>query len=99
MLILFIVVCGRKTLDDNDYYCDKSLMQTLIFDATSTYTQYMEPWTFKNGTGDQELFEKYNASLRFVATMSGLTRWEYIYGESENITKKYLKIFNDFFLY
>lgn len=59
-------------------------MQSLIFDAQSTFKAFEEPWKFKSGTGDRELFEKYNATLRFVATMSGLTRWEYIYGENEN---------------
>lgn len=79
---LFAVTCGRKTLEDDDYYCDKQLVQRLIFDARNTYTSYNKKFQFKVNN-DSFLF--YNPSLRFVATMSGLTRWEYI-SDQPNLT-------------
>lgn len=81
------VECGRAVLNQDDYYCDKQLVNRLIFDATSTFEYFKEPWKFKDEI-ERELFERYNASLRFVATTSGLTRWEYIFGEDENTTRK-----------
>ncbi|XP_066247388.1 voltage-dependent calcium channel subunit alpha-2/delta-3 isoform X3 [Euwallacea similis] len=78
--ILDKVECGRKTLEDDDYYCDKQLVQRLIFDARNTYEPFKERWTFQS-TSEKNLFDKYNVTLRFVATMSGLTRWDYIYDD------------------
>ncbi|KAJ8923671.1 hypothetical protein NQ315_010251, partial [Exocentrus adspersus] len=74
------VACGRNTLQDDDYYCDKDLVQRLIFDARNTLKPYSDKWQFS----DKELssFQRFNASLRFVATMSGLTRWDYIFNNT-----------------
>ncbi|XP_076262378.1 ca[2+] channel Muscle-specific alpha2/delta subunit isoform X2 [Rhynchophorus ferrugineus] len=83
------VECGRKTLNDDDYYCDKQLVRRLIFDARNTYEPFKEKWTFQSDP-EKKLFEKYNVSLRFVATMSGLTRWDYIFkDESKTKTKEF----------
>lgn len=68
-------------MDANAYYCNKELMQLLIFDAKVTNTSY-RTWSFEN-EAEQRLIERYNATLRFVATMSGLTRWQFIFGEVE----------------
>ncbi|XP_055682880.1 voltage-dependent calcium channel subunit alpha-2/delta-3 [Lutzomyia longipalpis] len=73
--------CGRKTLDDDAYYCNKELVQLLIFDAKVTNTSYRE-WRFED-LSEKEIIQRYNATLRFVATMSGLTRWQFIFGEVE----------------
>uniref|UniRef100_A0A1B0CC93 Voltage-dependent calcium channel alpha-2/delta subunit conserved region domain-containing protein n=1 Tax=Lutzomyia longipalpis TaxID=7200 RepID=A0A1B0CC93_LUTLO len=73
--------CGRKTLDDGAYYCNKELVQLLIFDAKVTNTSYRE-WRFED-LSEKEIIQRYNATLRFVATMSGLTRWQFIFGEVE----------------
>lgn len=78
---MFIANCGRKTFGDDAYYCNKELVQLLIFDAKVTNTSY-RTWEFQNEK-EQELISRYNATLRFVATMSGLTRWQFIYGEDE----------------
>ncbi|XP_065166775.1 voltage-dependent calcium channel subunit alpha-2/delta-3-like [Atheta coriaria] len=80
------VECGRITLGEDDYYCDEDLMRRLIFDAKITMNDYDDKWNFVTKR-DETLFLRYNATLRFVATMSGLTRWEYIFGEDENNTK------------
>ncbi|XP_055595759.1 voltage-dependent calcium channel subunit alpha-2/delta-3 [Uranotaenia lowii] len=73
--------CGRKTLDDDAYYCNKELVQLLVFDAKVTNNSYRE-WEFKNDR-ERKIIDMYNATLRFVATMSGLTRWQFIFGEVE----------------
>ncbi|XP_060667077.1 voltage-dependent calcium channel subunit alpha-2/delta-3 [Drosophila nasuta] len=73
--------CGRKTLGDDAYYCNKELVHLLIFDAKVTNFSYGE-WKFENEK-ERQLIEKFGATLRFVATMSGLTRWQFIFGEVE----------------
>lgn len=85
--MLFLVECGRKTHDDADYYCDRQLVQRLIFDAKNT------KGAFKNNFQKQEyeLFIKFNATLRFLATMSGLTRWDYIFNDTLKNIDKYVK--------
>ncbi|KAF5282678.1 hypothetical protein FQA39_LY17510 [Lamprigera yunnana] len=69
--------CGAKTLDDEAYYCDKNLVQHLIFDANITKAAFEEPWTYRTEE-ENHLRILFNATLRFVSTMSGFTRWEYI---------------------
>lgn len=81
---MFIVNCGRKTLDDDDYFCNKELVQLLVFDAKATDPLY-KTWEFKD-KDEEILFLRYNASLRFAATMSGLTRWQFVFGEDINST-------------
>ncbi|KAI4468324.1 voltage-dependent calcium channel subunit alpha-2/delta-related [Holotrichia oblita] len=77
----------KKRLQQDDYYCDKELINMLVFDAKSTLQAFKEPWTFKNDR-EELLFRRYNATLRFVATMSGLTRWEYIFGEENGTNSR-----------
>lgn len=66
-------------MDDDSYYCNKELVQLLVFDAKVTNESY-RLWEFDD---EREVIEKYNATVRFVGTMSGLTRWQFIYGEVE----------------
>lgn len=51
-------------------------MQRLVFDAKNTKENFKEPLSYLDR--EEQLVRKYDVSLRFVATMSGLTRWEYI---------------------
>nr|XP_023018198.1 voltage-dependent calcium channel subunit alpha-2/delta-3-like [Leptinotarsa decemlineata] len=83
----------RKHLEQEDYYCDMHLVQRLIFDARNTHDTFMEKWVFK--PRQKDLFRRYNASLRFVATMSGLTRWNYIFEDEDNYTIAKGKEFGD----
>lgn len=53
----------------------------MIFDAKVTNASYRS-WEFESQE-ERDLIERYNATLRFVATMSGLTRWQFIFGEVE----------------
>lgn len=48
-------------------------MQLLIFDAKVTNASY-RTWAFESES-ERELIERFNATLRFVATNSGLTRY------------------------
>lgn len=68
-------------MDDDAYYCNKELVHLLIFDAKVTNSSYGQ-WKFSN-TEEKHLIESFGGTLRFVATMSGLTRWQFIYGEVE----------------
>lgn len=92
LLILMIyrfnpIECSRKSLDEDGYYCNQELVQLLVFDAKVTNTSY-GTWRF-DSEGDKNLAAIYNANLRFVATMSGLTRWQFICGEIEVEDDKY----------
>lgn len=53
-----------------------------MFDALVTNSSYERTFKFESNAA-KELIDAYNATLRFVATMSGLTRWQFIYGEEE----------------
>lgn len=71
--------CGRKLQDDNAYYCNKELVELLVFDAKVTNDSYRS-WEFINNR-EKEIVDHYAAHVRFVATMSGLTRWQFISDE------------------
>ena len=76
--------CGRKTLGDDAYYCNKELVQLLIFDAKVTNESYGSRKNFNSE--ERALLKTYNATLRFVATMSGLTRWQFMFDKVEKDT-------------
>ncbi|XP_012258543.2 voltage-dependent calcium channel subunit alpha-2/delta-3 [Athalia rosae] len=67
--------CGRKTLDDDAHYCNKELMQLLVFDARVTNSSFIEDFKYADAE-QQALGDAYGVFLRFVATQSGLTRWQ-----------------------
>lgn len=73
--------CGRKSFSDDAYYCNKELVELLVFDAKVTNESY-GTWTYKNQR-EFDIVEKYNATVRYVSTMSGLTRWQFTYEETE----------------
>lgn len=90
-LFLFTANCTRETLDKSGYYCNKGLVQLLVFDAKVTNASY-GTWEFESRRAEH-LINMYNATLRFVATMSGLTRWQFIFGETEVEGDKYESFF------
>lgn len=69
----YLADCGRKSLGPDDYYCNKELVQLLIFDAKVTNESY-GTWSFKDEAERKLIEVDFNATLRFVATNSGLTR-------------------------
>ncbi|XP_046603816.1 voltage-dependent calcium channel subunit alpha-2/delta-3 isoform X1 [Neodiprion virginianus] len=75
--------CNRKTLDDNAYYCNKELMELLVFDAKATNVSFTGRFIFSNET-ERQLAAMYGVFLRFVATQSGLTRWQDV-GDSPDV--------------
>ncbi|XP_069697255.1 voltage-dependent calcium channel subunit alpha-2/delta-3-like isoform X2 [Periplaneta americana] len=53
-------------------YCDTMLLSSLVHDALET-----RPWAKRNFTGKQEkLIKEFGVALAFLATQSGLTRWQ-----------------------
>lgn len=70
--------CGRQTLDHDDYYCNKELMQLLVFDAKATYHSFRGDYLDDLPPRAQDLAERYGIFLRFIATQSGLTRWHHL---------------------
>ncbi|XP_013197195.2 voltage-dependent calcium channel subunit alpha-2/delta-4 isoform X2 [Amyelois transitella] len=74
--------CEKATpLEKDDYYCNEDLVKQLVFDAKLT-TPYFKTW--EASKVEWNLAEKYNVSVRFIATSSGMTRWHYIFEEDKN---------------
>ncbi|XP_017890141.1 voltage-dependent calcium channel subunit alpha-2/delta-3 isoform X2 [Ceratina calcarata] len=73
----YVPNCGRQTLSHEDYYCNKELMQLLIFDAKATNASFNGDFVLEDARA-RHLTELYGIFLRFVATQSGLTRWHYL---------------------
>lgn len=73
--------CGTTPLGKDDYYCNEDLVKQLVFDAKLS-TPYFRHWEATDE--ERELAKKYNVSVRFIATSSGLTRWHYIFDDDKN---------------
>ncbi|XP_076283345.1 ca[2+] channel Muscle-specific alpha2/delta subunit isoform X1 [Lasioglossum baleicum] len=69
--------CGTRTLSQGDYYCNKELLQLLVFDAKATNSSFNEKFVLEEPRA-RNLTKYYGIFLRFVATQSGLTRWHYL---------------------
>ncbi|KAI8438775.1 hypothetical protein MSG28_011164 [Choristoneura fumiferana] len=67
---------------ENDYYCNEDLVKQLVFDAKLS-APYFQEWT-DHTAYEEELAKKYNVSVRFIMTSSGLTRWHYLYDDDKN---------------
>ena len=70
--------CSRRTLDNESYYCNEELMQLLVFDARATNQSFAGDFQLN------ELSKAYQVFLRFIATQSGLTRWQPITEKNGN---------------
>ncbi|XP_032665097.1 voltage-dependent calcium channel subunit alpha-2/delta-3 isoform X2 [Odontomachus brunneus] len=71
--------CGRQTLSHEDYYCNKELMQLLVFDAKATNNSFRGDYVEGLPTKARDLARLYGIFLRFIATQSGLTRWHHLH--------------------
>jgi len=63
---------GIPTAGKHSHYCDKELVQALVLDAEITKIFTEE----KSKMNKKDLFKQFGIDLSFVATRSGLTRWE-----------------------
>ncbi|KDR23040.1 Voltage-dependent calcium channel subunit alpha-2/delta-3 [Zootermopsis nevadensis] len=66
------VNCNRRLKAEDEYYCDRELVQLFTFDAKVTDPFFRED---ELTYFEQEFVNLYNVSLKFVSTQSGLTRW------------------------
>ncbi|XP_049832562.1 voltage-dependent calcium channel subunit alpha-2/delta-3-like isoform X1 [Schistocerca gregaria] len=87
------VNCDRPEITEDEYYCEKELMQMLVFDGRLTHEFFGDSWSFENT--EEYLIKLYNTSLKFMATQSGLTRWQYIMDTEEG--KDEISEFGDLF--
>lgn len=93
--------CGSvdDTADDvdyqrhlNDHYCNKELIELLIMDAQATNESFSGE--FKPETQFAlNLTRDYGVFLRFMATQSGLTRWQTIKDYNRTVSEKHVKEF------
>ncbi|XP_073999423.1 voltage-dependent calcium channel subunit stolid isoform X2 [Rhodnius prolixus] len=66
---------GTKKMERDSHYCDRDLMQSLVFDAM--VTQGLEtagPSSLKEDK--QQGYQMFGVTLSFIATRSGLLRWQ-----------------------
>ncbi|XP_014218432.1 voltage-dependent calcium channel subunit alpha-2/delta-3 isoform X2 [Copidosoma floridanum] len=78
--------CGSDNLEEeqedykrhqNDHYCNKELMELLIMDAYATNDSFNGEFSGRR-RDDRSLIADYEVFIRFIATQSGLTRWQRI---------------------
>ncbi|XP_071450775.1 voltage-dependent calcium channel subunit alpha-2/delta-3-like [Hetaerina americana] len=81
--------CRHGELAKDVHFCDKTLIELLLFDARLTNTFFRTKEWKLEVEEERELFHIFNVTLRFMATHSGLTRWQHSSAESENSTHKY----------
>ncbi|XP_076666830.1 voltage-dependent calcium channel subunit straightjacket isoform X3 [Andrena cerasifolii] len=60
--------------DKDSYYCDRDLLVSLVFDAKVT-EWFANPSTTREEQG-KEFQQRFRVTLAFMATRSGLTRWQ-----------------------
>lgn len=80
-VLLSLAHCGTTPLGKDDYYCNEDLVKQLVFDAKLS-TPYFRSWDATQE--ERDLAQKYNVSVRFIATSSGLTRWHYVFEDHKN---------------
>lgn len=76
------VNCGRQTLQRDDYYCNRELMQLLVFDAKATNDSFRGDY-LNLPYKARKLAREYGVFIRFIATQSGLTRWHHLRAATE----------------
>ncbi|XP_059352262.1 voltage-dependent calcium channel subunit alpha-2/delta-3-like isoform X2 [Daphnia carinata] len=66
----------RSHKQEDNYYCDKHLMQSLIFDAQATEVFDKNISLSIDRQDPHAMFKLFGISVAFVATRSGLLRWQ-----------------------
>uniref|UniRef100_A0A336LHN4 CSON011477 protein n=1 Tax=Culicoides sonorensis TaxID=179676 RepID=A0A336LHN4_CULSO len=64
---------NKSTFEKDRYYCDRALMQSLVNDAK--ITQFFSKNFTQQEKGD-EFKQRFGITVAFIATHSGLTRWQ-----------------------
>ncbi|XP_058802117.1 voltage-dependent calcium channel subunit alpha-2/delta-3 isoform X2 [Phymastichus coffea] len=97
--------CGSvdDTVDDvdyqrhyNDHYCDKELMELLILDAQATFESFdgeLEPEKCQDSMQVYNYSRDYGVFVRFMATQSGLTRWQTVKNYNRTMSEKHVREF------
>ncbi|PSN31193.1 hypothetical protein C0J52_22419 [Blattella germanica] len=67
--------CNKRIIEEDEYYCDRGLVQLFTFDARITDPFFRKQALKFRNEMEEELINTYNITLKFVATQSGLTRW------------------------
>ncbi|XP_039276628.1 voltage-dependent calcium channel subunit alpha-2/delta-3 isoform X2 [Nilaparvata lugens] len=66
---------NTKKMEKDSYYCDKTLMQSLVFDAI--VTEVLErPSASTLKEDKQQGYQMFGVAQTFIATRSGLLRWQ-----------------------
>ncbi|XP_014246185.1 voltage-dependent calcium channel subunit alpha-2/delta-4 isoform X2 [Cimex lectularius] len=66
---------NTKKTEKDSYYCDKTLMQSLVFDAMVT-DGLERPGPSNLKEDKQQGYQMFGETLSFIATRSGLIRWQ-----------------------
>lgn len=66
---------NMKKTEKDSYFCDKSLVQSLVFDAlvTDGLDRHMSPTPKED---EKQGYQMFGVTLSFIATRSGLLRWQ-----------------------
>lgn len=88
--------CGRQSFSHDDYYCNKELMNLLVFDAKATNNSFRGDYVEGLSVTARDLAKLYGIFIRFIATQSGLTRWHYL-KTNERSAKDDDIVFGDFY--
>ncbi|XP_059474335.1 voltage-dependent calcium channel subunit alpha-2/delta-3-like isoform X2 [Neocloeon triangulifer] len=69
--------CGRGPIPEDHYYCDEELILGLLLEAKAVNNWYgTDNWDLRD-KNEREPVEYFNISMRFIATHTGLTRWQH----------------------
>ncbi|XP_076638666.1 voltage-dependent calcium channel subunit straightjacket isoform X2 [Colletes latitarsis] len=69
--------------DKDSYYCDRELLQSLVFDAK--VTEWFANLSTTREEKGKEFQQRFGVTLAFMATHSGLTRWQDFLLDEESI--------------
>lgn len=69
-----------EKLDKDSYFCDRELFLSLIFDGRAT-EWFSNRNLSSNQDSKKEFQQRFGVTIAFVATHSGLTRWQELPGE------------------
>ncbi|XP_047117429.1 voltage-dependent calcium channel subunit alpha-2/delta-3 isoform X2 [Schistocerca piceifrons] len=81
-------------LAKDSYYCDRDLFQALVFDAIATESFQQNLSSLHKDDKGKQFQQRFGVTLAFVATRSGLTRWDDIVGPQDSSQPHFSEIHN-----